>query len=48
MVNDIHQLLENCENLNNNQKLDYCNNERYFMRQYLKYTLIKVNNCFPD
>lgn len=48
MALDVHKLLESCENLDSNQKLKYCNSERYFMRQYLKYTLIKVNNCFPD
>jgi hypothetical protein len=48
MANDIHTLLKKCDNLNNNQRLDYCNSERYYMKQYLKYTLLKVNKCVPD
>lgn len=48
MINDVHNLIDNCEELSNNQKLEYCNSERHFMKQYLKYSLIKINKCFPD
>jgi hypothetical protein len=48
MVEDIHTLLLNCEELSNNEKLDYCNSERFCMKQYLKHMLIKVNRNFPD
>ncbi|MFX1355820.1 MAG: hypothetical protein ACFFA8_00910 [Promethearchaeota archaeon] len=47
MMNDVHLLLENCENLTNNQKLEYCQSERYYMRLYLKQVLIKYN-ISPD
>lgn len=43
MMNDVHVLLENCENLTNNQKLEYCQSERYFMKLYLKQVLLKYN-----
>lgn len=45
MMNDVHVLLENCENLTNNQKLEYCQSERYYMRLYLKQVLLKYNIC---
>jgi len=48
MINDVHALLENCNDLSNTQKLEYCNSERHFMKQYLRQALIKVNKCFPD
>jgi ribosomal protein S15P/S13E len=48
MINDIHNLLENCKDLSNEQKLEYCNSERHYMKEYLKYTLIKVNKRLPD
>ena len=48
MINDVHTLLENCKDLSNNQKLEYCNSERHFMKQYLRHALIKINKCFPD
>jgi len=41
--NDIHSILSNCPNLSNTQKLDFCNNQRYFMKLYLKEMVIKVN-----
>ena len=48
MINDVHNLIDNCEGLSNDQKLEYCNSERQFMKHYLKYSLIKINKCFPD
>lgn len=44
MMSDIHSLLLECEHLNNQQKLEYCNSERYFMKIYLKLALFKINN----
>ncbi|MFX1568414.1 MAG: hypothetical protein ACFFCV_08605 [Promethearchaeota archaeon] len=41
--NDIHSILSNCPDLTNTQKLDFCNNQRYFMKLYLKEILIKIN-----
>jgi len=48
MVKDIHTLLKNCKEFSNDEKLNYCNSERFYMKQYLKHTLIKVNRNFPD
>ena len=48
MINDLHNLLKNCNDLSNDEKLEYCNNERYYMKEYLKHALIKINTCFPD
>ena len=48
MINDVHNLIDNCEGLPNDKKLEYCNSERQFMKQYLKYSLLKINKCFPD
>ncbi len=41
--NDIHTILSNCQDLTNTQKLDFCNNQRYFMKLYLKELLLKIN-----
>jgi len=41
--NDIHSILSNCPELTNNQKLDYCNSQRYFMKLYLSDIVIKLN-----
>ncbi|MCK4779517.1 MAG: hypothetical protein KAT57_04985 [Candidatus Lokiarchaeota archaeon] len=41
--NDIHSILSNCQELTNGQKLDFCNNQRYFMKLFLKELLIKLN-----
>lgn len=43
--NDIHSILSNCPELNNLQKLDFCNNQRYFMKLYLKKLLIQINQA---
>ncbi len=40
---DIHSILSNCSNLTNNQKLEFCNSQRYFMKLFLKDMLIKIN-----
>ncbi len=48
IVEDIHTLLKNCKELSNNEKLDYCNSERFYMKKYLENVLIKVNRNFPD
>ncbi|MHA1490790.1 MAG: hypothetical protein ACTSRI_14235 [Promethearchaeota archaeon] len=36
IIKEIHSILKNCTKLTNEQKLDYCNSERYFMKLYLK------------
>ena len=41
--NDIHLILSNCQDLTNSQKLDFCANQRYFMKLYLKKTLNQIN-----
>lgn len=48
MMDDIHSLLINYEDLSTNQKLEFCNSERYYMRMYMKHAMIKVNKCIPD
>ena len=48
MMDDIHSLLINYEDLSLHQKLEYCNSERYYMRMHLKHTMIKINTCIPD
>ena len=39
---NIHFFLSNNKELTNNQKLDYCTIERYFMKLYLKEILKKM------
>ncbi len=43
--NDIHSILSNYPELTNSQKLDFCNNQRYFMKLYLKKLVIKLNKA---
>ena len=43
--NDIHSILSNCSELTNTQKLDFCTNQRYFMKLYLKEVVIKLNEA---
>lgn len=43
--NDIHTILLNCHDLTNTQKLDFCNNQRYFMKLYLKELLKKIKKA---
>jgi hypothetical protein len=45
--NDIHSILSNCPDLTNIQKLDFCTNQRYFMKLYLKEVLIQINKTYP-
>ena len=40
--NDIHSILSNCPDLTSDQKLDYCNSQRYFMKMYLKEIVVKL------
>jgi len=42
--NDIHSILTSCPDLTSNQKLDYCNSQRYFMKLYMKEIVIKLKN----
>ncbi len=39
---EIHQILLNNNNLSNSEKLDFCNVGRYFMKQYLKDVIKKL------
>ncbi|MFX1478176.1 MAG: hypothetical protein ACFFCI_08585 [Promethearchaeota archaeon] len=41
---DIQSILSNCPDLTTSQKLDYCNNQRYFMKMYLRNIVIKLKN----
>ena len=41
--NDIHSILSNCSELTTTQKLDFCTNQRYFMKLFLKEIVIKLN-----
>lgn len=36
LITEIQSVLQNCSNLTDKQKLDYCNSQRYFMKLYLK------------
>ena len=40
ILNEIKAILQNCSNLTNKQKLEYCNSQRFFMKIYLK----EINN----
>lgn len=48
MINDVHSMLQDYEKLSNDEKLEYCNSERYYMKMYLRHALIKINKCFPE
>ena len=48
LISDIHEVLEHCDDLTNDQKLEYCTSERFYMKEYLKHALVKINRCFPD
>ena len=39
LIKDINLILSNINNLTNNQKLDYCNSQRYYIKLYLKEVL---------
>ena len=36
MIKEIHQILNSSKNLTLNQKYGFCNNQRFFMKLYLK------------
>lgn len=36
ILNEIKAILENCSNLTDKEKLEYCNSQRFFMKLYLK------------
>ncbi|TFF97756.1 MAG: hypothetical protein EU547_03420 [Promethearchaeota archaeon] len=36
MVKDIQKIINNCSHLSEEQKWDYCNSQRYFMKQFLR------------
>ncbi len=36
MLQKIHSVLLNCSNMSQKQKREFCENERFFMKQYLK------------
>ena len=36
MLQKIHSVLINCSNMSQNQKREFCENERFFMKQYLQ------------
>ena len=40
----IHAILLNCSNLSKQQKLEFCESERYFMKLYLKKLKDNYNN----
>ena len=41
--NDIHSILLKCPDLSNNEKLEYCNSQRYFMKLFLRNLLNTLN-----
>lgn len=40
ILNEIKAILQNCSNLTDKQKLEYCTSQRFFMKLYLK----EINN----
>lgn len=36
MIKDIQKIIERCSDLSNQEKLDYCKSQRYFIKEYLK------------
>ena len=36
ILKEIQEILENCSNLTDKQKLDYCKSQRFFMKLYLR------------
>ena len=48
MAEDIHTILRNRDDLTNFEKLNYCNSERHYMKQYLKHTIMKLHVILPD
>ncbi|MHA2183295.1 MAG: hypothetical protein ACXAAH_17900 [Promethearchaeota archaeon] len=46
--NDIHSILANCPNLSHDQKLDYCDSQRYFMKMYMNEMVVKLKKDQSD
>ena len=42
--NDIHSILASCPDLSSDQKLDYCDSQRYFMKMYMNEIVVKLKN----
>ena len=42
--NDIHSILANCPDLSRDQKLDYCDSQRYFMKMYMNEIVVKLKD----
>ncbi len=36
IIEDIQNIIENCDNLNDKEKWNYCESQRYFIKQFLK------------
>jgi len=36
IIENIQNIIENCENLNEKEKWNYCESQRYFIKQFLK------------
>ena len=36
ILNDLQDILQNCTNLTQKEKLEYCKSQRFFMKLYLK------------
>ena len=45
ILKEIQEILQNCSNLSEKQKLEYCESQRYFMKLYLQ-ELKNQNNLF--
>ncbi|MFX1258314.1 MAG: hypothetical protein ACFFAN_10665 [Promethearchaeota archaeon] len=42
LISDIHNILLNCEDLSNQDKLELCSRARSYMKSYLREILIRV------
>lgn len=42
MLQKIHSILLNCSNMSQKQKREFCQNERFFMKQYLQKLLNEI------
>jgi hypothetical protein len=36
IIKDLQKIIERCGKLSDEEKLDYCNSQRYFIKEYLK------------
>ena len=41
ILNDLQDILQNCTNLTQKEKLEYCKSQRFFMKLYLR----EMNRC---